>query len=182
VHTVGLSNAAFSDRTWNKVLLGEELMLNTIRHNIENDESEDQLIHRFLDLLSHETLPREGKPDGAGLEAYIPDLRHSIYVPTIGRREMHLPDDEVAAARLHEKVDVVGFNTPVRNNSPSVNPSKKARQLGVTGLYGTQKQTVILADKDFNVRFFERTLFNEDSNAIPPGQGDIDVRFTIEKS
>jgi uncharacterized protein with NRDE domain len=186
VHTVGLSNAAFSDRTWNKVLLGEELMLNAIRHNIENDESEDQLIQRFLDLLSHETLPREGKPDGAGLEAYIPDLRHTIYVPTIGRREMqtHLPDDEVAAARLHEKVDVVGFNTPVRNNSPSVNVnrSKKARQLGVTGLYGTQKQTVVLADKDFNVRFFERTLFDEDSNAIPPGQGDVDVRFTIEKT
>ncbi|KAL6249559.1 hypothetical protein RBB50_003412 [Rhinocladiella similis] len=186
VQTVGLSNAAFGDRTWKKVLLGEELMLDTIRYNVEHGESEDDLIQRLLDLLSHETLPREGKPDDAGLEAYIMDLRHSIYVPTLGRRDGSMqphsvPDDEVAAAKLREKVDLVGFNTPVRNNSPST-MKPVAGQLGVSGLYGTQKQTVVLVDKEFNVRFFERTLFDQDSNPIPPGQGDVDVRFKLERS
>lgn len=183
VQTVGLSNAAFSDRTWKKVLLGEELMLNTIRHNVENHESEDQLIQRFLEILSLESLPRHDKEDGAGLEAYIPDLRHSIYVPTLGRKDKRdLPrDDEIAAATLPEKVDVVGFNTPVRNPSPAVN-APAPKQLGVSGLYGTQKQSVVLVDKDMNVRFFERTLFDADSNPIPPGKGDVDVKFKIEKT
>ncbi|OAP59825.1 hypothetical protein AYL99_04827 [Fonsecaea erecta] len=183
VHTVGLSNADFSDRSWKKVTLGEELMLNTIRHSIENEETEDQLIGRFLDLLSHETLPRNGEPDGAGLETYIPSLRNTIYVPTLGRKDMSQPlaDDEIAAAKRHEKVDIVGHNTPVRRHSPSINPPFRARQLGVSGLYGTQKQTVVLADQDMNVRFFERTLFDQESNPIPPGEGDVDVRFKIER-
>lgn len=181
VQTVGLSNAAFSDRSWKKVTLGEELMLNTIRQSVEQGEAEDQLIQRFLDLLSHETLPREGHSEEAGLEAYIQDLRHTIYVPTLGRKDMTgLSDDEIRAARKHEKVDIVGHNTPVRHHSPSTHPtSTKAHPLGVSGLYGTQKQTIVLADKNMNVRFFERTLFDEHSNRIPAGEADVDVRFKI---
>ncbi|OCT50844.1 DUF833 domain protein [Cladophialophora carrionii] len=181
VQTVGLSNATFSDRSWKKVVLGEELMLNTIRQNVENGESEDQLIQRFLDLLSHETLPREGKADDAGLEAYISDLRHSIYVPPLGRKDMTgLRDDEIAAARKHEKVDIIGHNTPVRTGSPATNGSNRAQQLGISGLYGTQKQSIVLADHQGNVRFFERTLFDEKSNRVPAGKGDVDVRFKIQ--
>lgn len=192
VQTVGLSNSAFSDRSWKKVLLGEELMLNTIRHSVENEETEDQLIQRFLSLLSHDTLPREGKADDDGLEAYIRDLRESIYVPPLGRKDMTgLTDDELRAARLHEKVEIVGevdpvgFSTPARKPSPSNNSQAaqtRAPLLGVSGLYGTQKQTVVLADKNGNVRFFERTLFDEHSNPIPRGEADVDVTFKIEKS
>jgi uncharacterized protein with NRDE domain len=184
VETVGLSNAAFSDRSWKKVLLGEELMLNTIRHSVENNETEDQLVQHFLALLSYETLPREGHAADAGLEAYIQDLRHTIYVPTLGRKDMTgLSDDEMRAARLHEKVDIVGHNTPIRQPSPAVNGANnnKPYPLGVSGLYATQKQTVILVDKDMKVRFFERTLFDENSHPIPPGKGDVDVRFAIER-
>ncbi|OAL24020.1 hypothetical protein AYO20_10765 [Fonsecaea nubica] len=184
VHTVGLSNAHFLDRSWKKVTLGEELMLNTIRQSIENQEGEDELISRFLDLLSHETLPRNGEPEGSGLETYIPSLRHTIYVPTLGRKDTdhHLEDDEIAAAKVNEKVNIVGHHTPVRRHSPSINPPFRARPLGVSGLYGTQKQTIVLADQDNNVRFFERTLFDADSNPIPFGQGDVDVKFKIDRT
>lgn len=182
VQTVGLSNAAFSDRSWKKVTVGEELMLNTIRQSVENEESEDQLIQRFLDVLSHETLPREGHCEGAGLEAYLQDLRNTIYVPALGRKDMTgLSEEEMRAARLHEKVDIVGHNTPTRNHSPAVNAANKAPVLGVSGLYGTQKQTIVLADKNMNIRYFERTLFDEHSNRIPDGEGDVDVKFSIEK-
>ncbi|EXJ92194.1 hypothetical protein A1O3_00744 [Capronia epimyces CBS 606.96] len=189
VQTVGLSNAAFSDRTWKKVLLGEELMLNTIRYSVENSETEDQLIQRFLALLSHDTLPREGKADEDGLEVYIKDLRDTIYVPPLGRKDMTgLIDDELRSARLNEKVevveevDVVGSSTSAGRPTPTNNPQVKAPGLGVSGIYGTQKQTIVLADKAGNVRFFERTLFDENSNPIPLGKGDIDVTFKIEKS
>lgn len=181
VQTVGLSNAAFSNRSWKKVTLGEELMLNTIRQSIENDETEDALLQRFLDLLSHDTLPREGHSDDAGLEAYILELENSIYVPPLGRKDMtELTDDELRTARKSEKLDVMGHNTPVRYDSPSAKAPNSGPPLGISGLYGTQKQTVVLADKHMNVRFFERTLFDENSNPIPHGQGDVDVRFKIE--
>ncbi|KIX02233.1 uncharacterized protein Z518_08172 [Rhinocladiella mackenziei CBS 650.93] len=181
VQTVGLSNAAFSDRSWKKVTLGEELMLNAIRDSVEKNETEDQLIQRFLDLLSYDTLPREGHDDDAGLEAYIPRLRDSIFVPTLGRKDMTgLTEDEMRTARKHEKIDIIGHNTPIRHHSPPNHVPTQAHPLGVSGLYGTQKQTIVLTDKDMNVRFFERTLFDEDSEPIPPGKGDIDVRFKIE--
>ncbi|KAJ9609803.1 hypothetical protein H2200_006131 [Cladophialophora chaetospira] len=182
VQTVGLSNAAFSDRSWRKVTLGEELMLNTIRQSTENDESEDQLVQRFLDVLSHDTLPREGKAGDAGLETYITELRKTILVPPLGRKDLSgLRDDEIAAARKHEKVDVIGHNTPIRAGTPVANGRSRTHQLGVSGVYGTQKQTVVLADKDGNVRFFERTLFDEQSNPIPRGKADVDVKFKIDK-
>src|SRR5262249_29153211 len=143
----------------------------------------DQLIQRFLDLLSHDTLPREGRAEDAGLETYILDLRNSIFIPTIGRKDkIGLSDDELRAARRHEKVDVIGHNTPIRQESPTVNAGSKSQPLGVSGLYGTQKQTIVLADKDLNIRYFERTLFDEHSNPIPLGKGDIDITFKIEKT
>ena len=180
VQTIGLSNAAFSDRSWKKVTLGEELMLNTIRQSIEKEESEDQLVARFLDLLSHDTLPRGGNGDDAGLETYIFNLRNTILVPPLGRRNMiGLKDDEIAAARKHEKLDILGHNTPLPLGTPAMNGANKAQQLGVSGIYGTQKQTVVLADKDGNVRFFERTLFDAHSNPIARGKGDVDINFKI---
>ena len=183
VQTIGLSNAAFSDRSWKKVTDGEDLMLNTIRQSIDKQESEDQLVARFLDLLSHDTLPRANSDADGGLETYITELRNSIYVPPIGRRDTTgLKEDEVAAIRKHEKVDIIGHNTPVRTASPAVNSAPRDQPLGVSGLYGTQKQTVVLADHDDNVRFFERTLFDAHSNPIPRGESDVDVKFKIEKS
>lgn len=182
VQTVGLSNAAFDDRSWNKVLLGEELMIDSIRASIDQDESEDQLIQRFLQLLSHDTLPRVERGDDTSLETYIPDLRESIFVPALGRRDLgDLPEDEIRAAKKNEKVDLVGHNTPLRDGSPAHPTPTKPRQLGVSGLYGTQKQTVVLADKAGRVRFVERSLYDQNSMPIPLGQGDVDFTFEISK-
>jgi uncharacterized protein with NRDE domain len=183
VQTIGLSNAAFSDRSWKKVTLGEELMLNTIRQSIEKEESEDQLVARFFDVLSHDTLPRANNENGAGLETYLTELRNSIYVPPIGRRDpVNLKDEDAASARKREKVDIIGHNTPIRTSSPAVNGSAGTQQLGVSGLYATQKQTVVLADLHGNVRYFERTLFDAHSNPVPLGKGDVDIKFRIGSS
>jgi uncharacterized protein with NRDE domain len=169
--TVGLSNATFKDRTWRKVSLGEELMLHTIRDSIDNQETEDQLVDRFLNLLGHDTLPRHGALGEGGLETYITDLRNTIFVPPLGRKSVaSMTEDQIRVAKAHEKVQVFDGQT-------SLSPQK----LGVDGVYATQKQTVILVDQEDNVRFFERTLFDEQSDAIAPGGGDVDIRFKIER-
>ena len=166
VQTVGLSNAAFNDRTWGKVNVGEELMLHCIRDSIKNDEAEDQLIDGFLQLLSHDTLPRNGALEG-GLEAYMTGLRHTIFVPPLGRRsKAGMTDDEIRAA-------------PSDGETVRVFDGKTS--LGVDGVYATQKQTVVLIDQDDNVRYFERTLFDGNSDMLLPRDGDIDIKFKIDR-
>jgi len=171
VQTVGLSNAAFTNRTWKKVNDGEELMLDAIRASIETQETEDELIKRFLQLLSRDTLPRKEENNHGGLDTYINQLRNTILVPALGRKDRSsLPPDEIAAARQNERAEVL--------NDAAL---KQAKQLGFSGLYGTQKQAVILVDRKRRVRFFERTLYDNDSSSVPTGQGDVDIEFEIER-
>ena len=86
VQTVGLSNAAFTDRTWKKVLMGEEMTVEAIRKSVAKKETEDQLIKRLLTILSHDTLPRDGDLAEGGLDTYITELRNTIFVPPLGRK------------------------------------------------------------------------------------------------
>jgi uncharacterized protein with NRDE domain len=165
--TVGLSNAAFGDRSWRKVAHGEKLMHKALEESVIAKESEDQLVKRLLDVLSTDTLPRF--VDGAGLDTYINELRNSIFVPPIGRKDLSgLPADEFAAARKDEKAVVLEGR--LDNRLP----------LGVSGLYGTQKQSVILVSHSGMVRFIERTLHDNDVNPIPLGEGDREFVFEVK--
>ncbi|KAK5092913.1 hypothetical protein LTR70_005223 [Exophiala xenobiotica] len=171
VQTVGLSNTSFGDRTWPKVLDGEELMLKAIRENISDDKGEEELIESFLALLSDDALTRKGLDPKEGLQTHILELRNTIRVPPLGRQDMpDLPPDEIAAAKNDEVTRVLG------------NRQKGAasKQLGIDGIYATQKQTVILVDQDDRVRFVERTLFDNDCKPVTGKEGTIDTTFQIE--
>jgi uncharacterized protein with NRDE domain len=165
--TIGLSNAAFGDRSWPKVTQGEEMMRGALSESVQAGESEDQLVKRLLDLLSTDTLPRHG--DEAGLGAHINNLRKTIFVRPIGRKDPPGPPaDEVAAARKNEKVEVLEGR-----------PDSKL-PLGVSGLYGTQKQSVILVSHSGRVRFIERTLHDNNANPVPLGEGDREYVFEVK--
>ncbi|KAK5939901.1 hypothetical protein PMZ80_008283 [Knufia obscura] len=171
VQTVGLSNTSFGDRTWPKVVDGEELMLKAIRENVRDGKHEDELISSFMTLLSDDALTRKGLDPKEGIQTHIFELRNTICVPPLGRLdEPDLPADEIAAAKNDEVTKVLG-------NRENANDNK---QLGVSGVYATQKQTVVLIDQAGRVRFVERTLFDNDCKPVSGEEGTIDITFQIE--
>lgn len=154
--TLGLSNTTFDDRSWPKILDGERLTGEAIAAHVQagKDEDENALIDRLLEVLSHNNLPQLG-PD-ATAEDYLPYFRRTIFVPRIGARDK-VP---ASAPALQDGLDTSFLHGP----------------------YGTQKQTVILVGADRRVRYFERTLFDSDTNPIPAGQGDRSFEFVATRS
>ena len=163
--TVALSNTAFGDRSWPKIVNGEELMKEALSTSYKLGESEDQLIDRLIKLLSTDTLPRV--EEGGNLETYIDLLRHSIFIPVIGDKdEANHEVDEVCGSKVHEKTDIIPNGADKHNSYMS-------------GLYGTQTQTVVLVHKSGRVKYFERTLYDDNAEAIPIGKGDRVFEFTV---
>jgi uncharacterized protein with NRDE domain len=173
---VGLSNGPFKGMptvsameedtdSWKKVTDGERLMDIALKESQEAREDEHQLIKRLLGILSIDTLPRAEDESGGGLETYINQMRNTIFVPAVGRKDPpQLPPDEIAAASKSQKVEIVS----------------QAAALGVSGLYGTQKQTVILVNHAGVMRYFERTLYDNDVRRIAVPDGDRDFSFSIK--
>ncbi|KAH8432213.1 NRDE family protein [Aspergillus melleus] len=157
--TRGLSNTTFEDRSWPKILDGERLMEEVIGRHSGAAGEEDKLIDGFLDLLSKNTLPELG--EDATAEDYLPFFRQSIFIPLLGRKE----DEARAAARGSE----VGGDDSLDRSY-------------LHGSYGTQKQTVILVRQDGTVKYFERTLYDNDAKPVPTGEGDRSFEFEVSKS
>lgn len=155
--TLGLSNTSFDDRTWPKILEGERLMEAAIKEHVQAQEDEDTLIQRLLQVLSTDTLPRLPKENS--LDDYTPLIPKSIFVPVIGT--------EVAAACAEDE-------------SKTSTPNGLMDPRYFSGLYGTQRQTVLLAQRNGRVRYFERTLYDNQAKAVPIGQGDKCFEFTVK--
>jgi uncharacterized protein with NRDE domain len=49
-----------------------------------------------------------------------------------------------------------------------------------SGCYGTQKNIVVLVDKEGKAYYLERTLYDEDAKPIEKGKGDKVFEFQIE--
>jgi uncharacterized protein with NRDE domain len=155
--THALSNAAYSDRTWPKVLNGESWTSSAIAASIATNESREQLVQRLLKVLSTDTMPRQ--KENENWDMYLNQLRHSIFVPPIGRdhlQEHRMPKHEVGDVVKQKAVDAT------------------------SGCYGTQKNIVILVNREGKVFYLERTLFDGDAKAIPVGEGDREFDFEIE--
>lgn len=153
--TVGLSNSYFGDRSWPKVVSGEQMLREGVEESVRLAESKEALIGRGLRLLSTDTLPKQ--KENESFETYIGQLRHSIFIPRIGGDGgERKPADEVAAAQS--------------SDSSSTIPA----------YYATQKQTVVLVEKDGHVTFVERTTFDERGTEVPEAQSRQSFEFDIE--
>lgn len=155
--THALSNAAYSDRTWPKVLNGEAWTKDAIAASVAAGETREQLVDRLLAILSTDTMPRQ--KENEAWDMYMNQLRHSILVPAIGRDDLEkhkMPAHEVGDVVKHKAADAT------------------------SGCYGTQKNIVVMVDKQGRCFYQERTLFDGDAKPVVKGSGDRRFEFQIE--
>ncbi|KAK1822226.1 hypothetical protein LTR12_003365 [Friedmanniomyces endolithicus] len=159
--TQGLSNSHFGDREWPKVVQGEKLLSDAISGSISRGEDQEGMIESLFGALSVDTLPRP-KP-GEDFQAFTKQLRNSILIPPVGGEAVESkPADKIATADGTETPDHGGVKVG-------------------DGVYGTQKQTVVLADLEGKVTFIERTLYNGEGQVGADDSRDRRYEFTIEE-
>ncbi|KAL2175059.1 NRDE protein-domain-containing protein [Thermothelomyces heterothallicus CBS 202.75] len=173
----GLSNATYLDEgeeseetVWPKIRSGRELLSRAV--STASDEQE--LIDSLFNVLDTDNFPSDHTID---LEEGIPLLKNSIFIPAFGDKEHQR---EMCEAQQRGKVQQRDRNSPAAETLTSVARPDEHPCGFQTGLYGTQRQTVILVDWEGNVTYTERALWDDNGNAIPRGQGDKTFKFKIE--
>ncbi|KAK4145591.1 NRDE protein-domain-containing protein [Dichotomopilus funicola] len=177
----GLSNAIYVDQNggfdeeesslWPKVQKGKTLLSQTVADAVASSCSETEFIASLFKVLDTDDFPLDHSTD---VEQAVRSLRNSIFIPPLGGKERQ---QEMEKARQHGRDN--------HNHPPSAETTEAvARPDEVngfeSGLYGTQRQTVILVDWDGNVTFIERALWDSHGNAIPKGEGDEIFKFKVE--
>ena len=171
----GLSNTAFIDpEVWPKVEIGKEKLLATVEEAIKKDLSEEELTKKLFAVLDTNTLP---PADGRGFEEYIAELKNSIFIPSIGTADpvVQLAKPESIASAVPEAVE----NDAMQTLEEAETPAPELPHV-MSGVYGTQRQTVLLVDWEGRVTYIERALYDEDGKPIPRGKGDIKFQFDVE--
>ena len=165
--TIGLSNAAFGNRSWPKVLRGEALLSSAIKQHLLEQKSQASLVEDLFRILDDDMLPR--KPKHYPWDSYVQELRKSIFIPAIGAEgggESRAED--LAASRTHQHVNIENEAKPAETKH------------GLDNLYGTQKQTVVLVDRQGRVTFVERTLYDANGRTTTAPERDRTFQFDIE--
>jgi uncharacterized protein with NRDE domain len=167
--THALSNSHYGDMSWPKVVSAENQVEAAVKASSEADETQEQLILRLLDILSLNTMPR--REEGEEWDAYLGKLRHSIFVPALGKG--------------HDRNIAVAVAGDGRVSTPNglvaqelVNTAGET--LANSGVYGTQKQSVILVDWQGDLLFLERSLFDQDGRPVEAGNGDLRFQYHIQ--
>ena len=98
-----------------------------------------------------------------------------MFVPPLGDdEEREVMEQARAQARAQERAAVerlLARPTPDQNT---------VGQVFETGLYGTQRQTVMLVDWDGRVTFVERALWDNSGNTMRKEEADVREEFVIE--
>ncbi|KAK3347138.1 NRDE protein-domain-containing protein [Lasiosphaeria hispida] len=173
----GLSNATYiapddeenQAEVWPKIRRGSELLAQAISDGIDEDQLEEVLFK----ILDRDDFPGHHEMD---LEDGIPLLKHSIFVPGFGGKEHQ---QEMQAARERGQVELVDHG-PIAESLSSEGRIDTQPNGFQTGLYGTQRQTIMLVDWDGNVTYKERSLYDSNGNLVPRGSGDMKFKFKVD--
>ncbi|KAL8964137.1 MAG: hypothetical protein Q9183_004670 [Haloplaca sp. 2 TL-2023] len=165
--TVGLSNAAYGNHSWPKVNDGKKMMQEAIEASVKREDSKEAFVEEMMHLLSTDTLPK--KKQGESWNSYVKELRNSIFIPAIGGEGTDdTSADGIATGKNDVKVQVQAQSIP------------KAGKDGLSGIYGTQKETVVLVNHNGSVTFVERTLFDADAQPTKASEQDRWLEFDLE--
>ena len=165
--TIGLSNAAFGNRSWPKVLRGEALLASTIKQHLLEQRSQASLVEHLFRILDDDMLPR--KPNDYPWDSYVQELRKSIFIPAIGgegAEESRAEDIAASRSDQHVKIEDEAKSSETKHD--------------IDGMYGTQKQTVVLVGRQGRVTFVERTLYDANGGATAAPDRDRIFQFDIE--
>lgn len=196
----GLSNTSFYDPVvWPKVENGKSLLQSVVQESVALGLGEEDLVAKLFDVLDTDTLPAQ---NGEGFDEFLLQLKMSIFIPKIGGGEVFRgapPSKAETIATVkpelpHEPSMTNGHFTPALNNTLGASENMMSDQLkeverpdpetngngNMDGVYGTQRQTILLVDWEGNVSFRERSLWDEDGKPVPRGQGDVKYNFAIE--
>ena len=173
-----LSNTCYGgedEKTWPKITDGKRLLSDAVASAVRDNLDEEALTDRLFSVLDADTFPRE---EGLDFARSIDLLRNSVFIPPIGddahRRQM---DEE----RSKGPARWPGIDDEAAEVTGAERDEKVENRMGFErGLYGTQRQTVVLVDWEGNVTFRERALFDGNGNEVPRGEGDEVFRFKIE--
>ncbi|KAL2162294.1 hypothetical protein VTH06DRAFT_7207 [Thermothelomyces fergusii] len=173
----GLSNAIYLDESeeseealWPKIRNGRALLSRAV--STAGDEQE--LIDSLFKVLDTDTFPPDHTID---LEEGLPLLKNSIFIPAFGGKEHQ---EEMREAQERGKAQQRDHDSPAAETLTSVARPDERPNGFETGLYGTQRQTVILVDWEGNVTYTERALWDDNGIPIPRGRGDKTFKFKID--
>ncbi|KAK1251673.1 hypothetical protein MKX07_007152 [Trichoderma sp. CBMAI-0711] len=179
----GLSNTVYNDpNEWPKVTTGKRLLKQVAQDAAAKQSSEEELIAGLFSILDTESMPE--RPSGWTLQEYMNLMRHTIFVPPIGddvnREEMQKATSKGRVLWAKMQGDQKAVEELKQESRPEVSPSPHTSIGFEEGMYGTQRQTVLLVDNDGNATFVERALWDANGNEIPRGEGDVAFRFKID--
>ncbi|KAK8147706.1 hypothetical protein G3M48_001176 [Beauveria asiatica] len=173
--TWGLSNTTHTNpEKWPKVSAGEQLVGEAIQNAIAKDQSETDFVESLFNVLNRDTLPVAEEEEGT-VQDSMKRFRHSIFIPPVGTTQQKAEFAESAAKGRIGWVDDADTSNGAASHAPA-NPVGGYS----SGMYGTQRQTVILVDLEGNVKYIERALFDPNGNAIERGAADVIVKFTVD--
>ena len=168
----GLSNTSFDDpATWPKVEAGKRMLTEVIEEAKTKEFTEDQLRDKLFSILDQDTLPVS--PD-TSFEEYIAVLKQSIFIPAIGDEDHRLAMEKATAQGIPQPQ----WQDAMQEVRGEERPDEQTAGFG-TGMYGTQRQTILLVDWDGNVTYTERALWDSNGNPVERGKGDMTFKFEI---
>lgn len=172
--TWSLSNTTYiSPEKWPKVISGHDLTESAIKEAVDQKLDEAGVVEALFAVLDRDTLPR--LPRHASVQDYMPVFKESIFVPPVGTQQQ---ENEFAESAAKGRV---GWDEQEEAyKRAAAQPILDATVPYSTGLYGTQRQTVILVDWEGNVTYVERALWDPNGNRFERGAADVTVRYKIE--
>ena len=188
-----LSNGPFEDpNPWPKITLGKDLLTQAVNRAIGEDLCEDEFIESLFGVLSHNTIPSiEGEQT---YRIDLESLQHSVFIPAFDYHEADTSKEVTRTGLTHTLSTAASGLKPLMIPPDGVKPIVCAPhtsplytsklQPPSSHMFGTQKQTVILVDRNGKLKYVERTLYNGQAEwvgGVENKDRDVVCEFQIEE-